>query len=337
MNTNASKILIETILKKTIRDIKEAPERNTRNIVDMALQFSKGRFQKQFFSMLQDQLKNEQSAYYSLVRDVVNHVDTNRLITFGINLGFNSCTVGAETIRKNEETLKCNIPWTVILQTDGKTFAEHQKQYEMVVQEGMKLGIYAWMLFAGSQPGGVLPLIGSFPDCAFFLYCTPEAITDEFLDAVSAFHNLMIVVCFDQGAAEACERLRRAEQLYSVYYSYSEADIPAITNGDLFSEMEQLHPAFSVLMTQSGCSDQTRWLVSDLVMEARKGQQIQTVLWELDTDNRMVDQVISEDNCAIYFDRKGTACRYDASANLPGNLFTDSLQEIFEQAFSKQE
>lgn len=336
MEASTSKILIETIVRKTIRDIKESPERSTRNVVDMALQFSKGRFQKQFFSMIQDKLKNEHSAYYGLVRDVVNHVDIEQLVTFGMNLGYNSCTTGAEIIRKNEEKLNCNIPWTVILQVDGDTFKEHSERYQAIVQEGGALGIYSWMLFTESRPIEVLPLVSNYPDCAFFLCCDPKNITVEFLDAVSTLSNLMIVVRCDGDADEACELLRRAERLYSVYYPYSEADVPAITSGDLFSEMEHLHPAFSVLLAKLDCPENTRQQVSDLVSAARAEQRYQTMLWEMDSDNRMVDHVISEEDCAVYFDHEGSLYKYDVPAQPSCNLFTDLLKEILQRAFSKQ-
>ena len=42
-------ILIETIVRKAIRDIRDSPKRNTRNLIDMALNFSEGRFQSRFF------------------------------------------------------------------------------------------------------------------------------------------------------------------------------------------------------------------------------------------------------------------------------------------------
>lgn len=335
MDKSASKVLIETVVRKTIREIKEAPERSTRNIVDMALQFSKGRFQKQFFSMLQDKLQNEHSAYYGLVRDVVDHVDTEHLVTFGMNLGYNSCTVGAETIRNNEKKLHCNIPWTVLMQIAGESFAAGQAAYEHVIREGAELGICSWILFADAQPAAVLPLIDQFPDCAFFLCCGPTDITSEFLDLISAYRNVMIVIRFGDHAGDACALLRNAKQLYSIYYPYSEEDVPEIRSGDLFSEMEQLHPVFSVLLARRNCPADTRKKVSELVTSARAEQVYQTMLWELDSDNRMVDRVISEEECSIYFDRKGKLCQYGTPVESCGNLFADPLKKIFQQAFAK--
>lgn len=49
MENKVSRILIETIVKKTLKEIKDSPERSVRNLVDMALNCSEGRFQHRFF------------------------------------------------------------------------------------------------------------------------------------------------------------------------------------------------------------------------------------------------------------------------------------------------
>lgn len=72
--------LIETFVRKALRDINDSPERNTRNLVDMALNFSKGRFQTRFFQSAQRLLSDERSAYYPLVRNVAQNVDHERLL-----------------------------------------------------------------------------------------------------------------------------------------------------------------------------------------------------------------------------------------------------------------
>ena len=45
MENSVSRILIETTVRQTLKGIQEDPERSIRNLVDMALQFSEGRFQ----------------------------------------------------------------------------------------------------------------------------------------------------------------------------------------------------------------------------------------------------------------------------------------------------
>lgn len=335
MRENPSKILTESIVRKTIQNIKDSPERSTRNAIDLGLQVSQGRFQQRFFAILQDMLKNERSAYYGLVRDVVNHVNTERLVTFGMNVGYNSCTAGANLIRANEEKLGCNIPWTILLQIDGASFPAHRERYQEAVEEGRALGVYSWMLMVKSQPMEVLPLIERYPDCAFFLCCDAGDVTQAFLDALAGCRHAMPVIRYDSAASEVCKRLRDMEMLYSVYSIYSEADADAIANGDLFCEMEQLHPVFSILMAGPDCGAGLRARAASAVEQARKEQLYQTVLWELDSDNRMVDQIISEGACAGYFNPEGFLKAYDGAAVPEANLFTDSLREIFQRAFAK--
>lgn len=75
MEKNISGMLVETVVKKALKNIKDNPERGIRNLVDRALQFSSGRFQKNFFAVAQAMLQNENSAYYGLVRDTVAYAD----------------------------------------------------------------------------------------------------------------------------------------------------------------------------------------------------------------------------------------------------------------------
>lgn len=103
MENSMSRFITGSVVKRTLKDIKDNPERSIRNLVDMALQFSGGRFQQDFFTTAQTMLQNENSAYYRLVRDIVSHADTDRLYTFGMNLGYNGCTAGAQRIRENKK------------------------------------------------------------------------------------------------------------------------------------------------------------------------------------------------------------------------------------------
>ena len=49
MNEKIARILVETAVRKTIRDIQQDPRRSMRNLMDMALNFAGGRFQQRFF------------------------------------------------------------------------------------------------------------------------------------------------------------------------------------------------------------------------------------------------------------------------------------------------
>lgn len=336
MENSMSRILIETIVRKTLKDMKEAPERSVRNLVDMALHFSEGRFQKNFFHVAQTMLKNENSPYYSLLRNVTSSVDTERLVCFGMNLGYNSCTLGAKKIRENEQKLGCNIPWTVAFQTERSQISEHLSEYQTAVADGEKLGIHAWMLFAQSHPQALLPLIQEHPDSAFFLFCDPDDIDTAFLDSISDMNNLMLVVRYEETAEALYARIRDSGLLYSAYYPYAQEDMESIMNGDLFYSIQQTRSVFTVLLAQLGCPDSIQNAVYQAVVQARDEQRYQTIPLEYYFDNRLIDKIISDDACSAWFDPSGILhSRALEKANVDCNLFDVGLLASFQSAFSK--
>ena len=65
MEDNVSRALIETVVRRALRDIDDSPERSSRNLIDMALTFAEGRFQQTIFQTAQRLLCDEHSAYYA--------------------------------------------------------------------------------------------------------------------------------------------------------------------------------------------------------------------------------------------------------------------------------
>lgn len=317
MENSMSRILIETVVRRTLKDMKEDPERGIRNLVDMALHFSEGRFQKDFFQAAQTMLKNESSPYYALLRNTASSADTERLVSFGMNLGYNSCTLGAKKIRENEKKLGCCIPWTVAFQTDGLTVSKHLSKYHTAVADGEKLGIFTWMLFAKSHPQDLLPLIHEHPDSAFFLFCDPADIDHAFLDSISDMDNLMLVVRYEETAGEIYTQIRDNGLLYSSYYAYSREDMESIRNGDLFYSIQQTHPVFTVLLAQPGCPEMIQDEAHQAVVQARNEQRYQTVPWEYCLDNRLIDRIISDD---AWFDAHGNLCGRAGELETPGSF-----------------
>ena len=335
MKKSMSRILVENVVKKALKSIKDSPERGIRNLVDMALQFSEGRFQKDFFTVTQTMLQNENSAYYGLVRNVVSYTDSDRLFTFGMNVGYNGCTEGARCIRHNEEKMNCNIPWTVLLQIDTQQFAENQKKYSDLIREGESLGIYTWMVFPTDQPQKVFSLAEDYPDSAFCFFCEKEAVTPALIDEAAECKNLMLVVRYDENTDAVCEALQERGLLYSVWYQYGQKDAEIIINGDLFSSTQQVSPTFTVLLPETSCPEEVRRLVYQETKRTRSEQNFRTITWELQRDNCLIDTIISGDACSVCFDKVGNLC--DWSGTIENcNLFQSNLTEMLTAAYPKK-
>lgn len=337
METTMSRLLIEATVRQALKGLQEDPKRSVRNILDMALQFSEGRFQSRFFETARTMLENENSAYYTLIQDAAAHIETEHVVRFGMNLGYNSCTWGAHRIRSNEKRLGFNIPWTVLLQLEGSRSLERLGQYHKIITEGEGLGIHTWMLFARAMaPQELLPLVQEHPDSAFFLFCQPGAVDASFAEAADGAYNLMPVVYLDDDADEACGLLRARNLPFSVWTGYAQAEAEAITDGSLFDTAQHLHPVFTALLPRTDCRPETCTAVSEAAARARTAQCCATVPWELYTDTCRLDEIISDDACWALFDERGRLyLPGDVRQPWEATLFSGGLTAVLCQAYPK--
>lgn len=336
MNHDLPRSLIETLVRKTITEIQDEPKRSTRNLVDMALNFVDGRFQSHFFEVARTMLQNENSSYYRMIPDVAASVDTDKLVTCGLNLGYNSCTLGAKRIRELEKQGGFNIPWSITLTISGRDYSRQETAFRSVVEQGQALGIYTWMVHIPDGADTLLELAAANPDCAFVFYCEPEQITGPLLDGAESIRNLMFGVHHTEGVEDACRQLRARRLLYSVFYSYGESDVEDILSGEFLSDTETLHPIFTAFLAEPACSEATRQIVYRYVNQTRNSQQYATILWDIVNDSRFVDSVISEDSCLAGFDPEGYLYTFQSSLQkLNYNVFQQPLAAVFKQAFPK--
>ncbi|MDO5153259.1 MAG: hypothetical protein Q4D50_07840 [Eubacteriales bacterium] len=337
MKNTMPRILIEAVVRRALKDAGDSPERSTRNLVDMALQFTQGKFQHRFFETARLMLKKEESAFHKMVPDAVASIDQERLIGFGMNLGYNGCIAGAKIIRSIEKKEHFNIPWMITLVINGDDCLNRAEDYCAILEQGRPLGIYTWQIYACGQAQKIMPLIGKYPDYAFILYCAPGEITDALLDEAESLHNLMIAVAYTQGADDACQLLRQRRFLYSVYVPYGECDLPRIVSGEVLDDTEILHPVFTAFLADAGCPKAVREQVYQYVSRTRTQQLYKTVPWDAVSDSRFVNGVISEDTCQACFDGQGNLWMFrEGPERMDYNIFRQPLREILKQAFPKE-
>ncbi|QDW74702.1 hypothetical protein FND36_12050 [Lachnospiraceae bacterium KGMB03038] len=326
MEHTISSSLIETFVREKVVTLKENPERASRNMVDLALHFSKDGFQKNFLKIAQRMLQDENSGYYRLIRDVFTHVASEHLVTFGMNLGYHSFTKGAKQIRQEEADLGFHIPWSIALLADGKIWESDSPSYRSLFQQGQNLGIYTWLLLSQRNPEQLLPLIQETKDCAFFLFCSPESITDSFLESAVSINNLMVSVEYGAAAPHACGLLRDREMLYSLYVPYNEEDIPDLKKGDFLWDLSELYPAFAFLLPRQ-VSPKLSEELYQFILETRNQLECRTVPLEAHDWDR-IDQIFSGNSLAVFFNQRGDLFSRD------GFLYPDSMN--FHQAPLRQ-
>lgn len=326
-----TRTLIETTVRRTLEKIQEAPEREIRNLVDFGLEFSNGRFQKKFLTAARKMLINEESAYYTLIKDIVSNVDSERLMTFGINVGYEGCTKGAKTIREIEATRHCNIPWFLSLSINEKKLEEDPDFYPAVLKQGVSLGIHTYLLSIAGDPAKIIPLLKSQPGCAFVLYLHGAQITKSFLTEFHAVRNVMISIYADEKMPEACKKLRDSHYLYAVYTHYTEWDAQHILQGRWLEEVLPAQPTFGFIIPEPSCRKELQQEIYSYILSIRDGQKYPIILMDVRQDGLMVDGVISSEACIVGFDENGNMRTQDGIyTNDSLNLFTHKLKDILE-------
>lgn len=334
MENSVNRIMVNTIVKKAIHDLKSDPERTVRNLVDMALRFADSRFQQEFYSSAQRLLSNEQSGYYALVKNTISKMNEETLLTFSMNLGYNGLYQGAVKIREQEKKLQCSIPWSINLTiTEGKVFDQHHT----LIRQGEELGIHTWHLFSNHGIHDCISLAAKHPDSAFVIFSSSHEINLTVIDLAQELPNIALVIPFDADADAACSLLSASGILFGLYYTYTQKDLLKIESGELIEDMEQLYPIISILHPKFPCETKLRKRVYAWVTAARMEQKYHTIPWELYGDMLLVDSVISEPAIWVGFDEYGQLCTENGVDRTFGrNIYKNDLPYILQQAFPKK-
>ena len=282
--------------------------------------------------MLQDPV----SAYYGLVKDVLANTDHDRLMTFGVNLGYESCSKGAKVIRRLEAEGGFNIPWAMALQMSGAYLEKQPDIYESILNQGADLGIRTYLLFSKDDLRAFIPVLEAQEKSAFVLSVWVKQVTDEFVRSLEKAFNILVSVRCEPGYETACSMLRKAKMPYALLLEYTDADRERILSGEWIESLLPSHPVFAFLLPSASCSEATQREVYEYVLSARQEQRYPAILMEIRQDIMMIDHYISGDTCFVAFDAEGRL--HTDKGVLDGeeyNIFHNELKSILRLALRK--
>lgn len=331
-----NRIFIDTAVSRALRDIERDPDRSLRNIVDLGRVFSNGRNQSAFLQTAQKMLKKKGSAYYTLAKNTVDSVSHQTLKTFGINIGYNSCTKGTKRIRQLEAEQGFNIPWAatfIYREGEGCLSVEELKR---TIDEGKAVGMYTYLVYAAGQDAEKLTaLLTRHADCAFVFFLA-KGLAVSRLEALCGYQNLMIALPGgDPAFFEAAGYLKERNCLYAVYQAYDDNTIhEAISPGF----MEKLLPAgctFCILTPTGNASAQARAAAKEYVLRVRACQLYPIIMMEYDSDMLAIDEVISQEPCRLVIGPKGEVLVPAQTGNGPQNIRNGPLMEMLRETMPR--
>ncbi len=220
--------MIDATVQHGIRDMAQDPARSVRRLADLGKHFSRGRFQDTVFTIMQELLENEQSAYYDMVANVLRNVDHDAVRTFGVNVGYMSWTYGARLIRGYEQQTGRAVPAQIMLRydcdrEDGLSVAV----IDRLITEGERLGIYAWHIRQLPHPDdnyALLDLFSRHKESAFLWLRPSGRLTAAQIQMLRNCPNTCIVMpAGDPESLMTAAMLRDHRILYAMYAAYDGA------------------------------------------------------------------------------------------------------------------
>lgn len=337
--------IIESAIDKGVRDIKENPSRGIRNLVDLGIHFATGHFQKNFFYIAQQILGNKNTPYYELVNHIAEYVHPQILKRFGVNLGYNSWTYGAEKIRKYEKEQGYIIPWTFVF-----NFIKESKNrisetdVSNVLDTGETMGIYCGMFFAGKDKNHLKKLISmlkSHEDSSYFIFLKPELITDEISSMIVNSGNIVIVLNMNAqednvSCKNAAQILLKNKCLYGVYSTYNDDNVGYVISDEYLGLIQDLCCSFAFFVRQNLNKAANIERFSKFMHTAKSSSKYRFFLTDFYDDIAYIDKVISVKDCLITINSDGNiAISNTDNLNYGLNIKTHSLTDIFKKTMPK--
>ena len=241
-----TRALIDTTVARAMVEMDADPKRSVRKLCDLGRQFSRGRFQNQIFAIFQDLLRNDESPYYQAIDFLLRSNDPEALRQFGINIGYNSFTYGAQILRQKQKELSFAVPWVVKLRLDSRIPDTYDSSFfASVVRTGLTYGIYSYQLRSMDHHEDMesyLAVIQSHPECAFLWFLSDTPLTEKQQKLLLSCPNLMVSLPIDApSTASMAKALRRQKTLFGMHKVYQDADAAAylLSFDHLYSQMEQ--------------------------------------------------------------------------------------------------
>lgn len=332
--------MIEVAIEKAIRDIGENPRRGIRNLVDLGTRLTSGRFLQDFFRISRQILADNDSPYYELTQHVINNVDHKILKDFGIRLGYNSLTYGANQIRIHRNERSYYVPWMLVFDLrQANTNMLTPGEISAILQQGESLGIYCGMFFVNNNPAYLHELrkmLTSHQESAFLVFAEPEIITVEIAEEMVNASNVALVLHLqtgaeNQAAREAFKILLAKQCLYGAYCEYNDQNITQVMSETYLQQIKAAHCTFVFLIGEALEDASHRECFSQFMQTTKNANQYPFFIYDFYADSAHIARTIWVENCFLAICGDGGIAINNMNTLQDGlNIRTNSLISILE-------
>lgn len=227
-----------TLAHRAVEDIRRGGFRQLRNYVDMCATLAKKPQQKDFFACAQAALQRTDSCYYSMIHNLLDSVDDDRICTVGVNLGFSGLIYGASKMKVQADADHAPFSWVQVAQCGDAALAEQ-------VPAAAKQGSFVWVLDATrGNPADAAALAFANPESVFGILAEPETLTPACIEALLPCMNIVVLPLLHtpELTPEAClaaRALKKHRMMYMLTVQAGEDEIDSILQPDWVESIAQ--------------------------------------------------------------------------------------------------
>ena len=299
MKKSITRAIIDATVDRGLREIYEDPRRSIRKLADLGKQYNKGRFTQDVYSIFQDLLRNDDSPYYTAIEHLLQNTDRKNLKDFGINMGYNSFTIGGKKIRTLQETEGLNVPWGLLIRLNSmkKTGMTPQDLLPIIAQ-GKKLGIYTYLIrLEGSLSyfEDLLKVFITYDDCSFIFVLPDEEISPSMSQYIGECSNVLYFLpAFDDNCGSNIRILKKYRAWYGLYSTYnSDPDANNLISVESTWEYLLQDSAFLLTLAEDGTDPSIVDKTTVRIKETRLSPVVPLFIFDVYGDTMQIQKLIS--------------------------------------------
>lgn len=332
-----TRAIIDATVDRSLREIDEDPNRSIRKLTDMGRNFATGRFLDEIYEMLQDLLKNDDSPYYTAIRNLLRNTSRTNIKEFGINISYNSLTFGGKVIRGLDGKKPFNIPWCIVIRTDpSEPLSIDAADMSHIVSQGNDLGIYTYLIRCGGTMQAVDQLLLMFaehPDSAFICLLPEGHLSPEQLSIIKKCRNtLFLFQAAKDSTAENVKKMKQQKSLFGLYDFYGDDTLLQWTEGSRAEEFLPYSGSFVIVAPDENCSKKTCEKMSRFVKRLRTEPKYPFIIFEQRSDVMQIGRIITDSRNDIYIEMLGDGNILTTDDTVIECRHTFSLEQILSVA-----
>ncbi len=312
-----SRLLIESLIKKSIKNLKTDPHRSLRTLVEFGQEYARESKQKEFFNVCSYMLENEESGYYSLLENAVAFGKEENIMDFGINIGYEGLIKGVSRAKGYEAQLGFLLPWmTYFYQEEDSVIEFDEEFYTRTIDFLIKRGTHFYFMdFNHPDMKKILSLAKKFKKASFLILLKPEDLTPEVISLLDKASNVLVSI--ETGSTEENEmllplfaKLRKKKILYSVHRHFGEDTSEEIEKFDWITPIMEGGFLFCLLIPDASLTEEKKKKLHEKVSRSRLEQVHPFILFDVPGDASYVGNWLKGGESTVYINEKGECIRH---------------------------